>query len=399
MKLLTKELTKFYIIKLRTNYGTKKSNKNDLFLKKKINSYNNLAGYRCFSTNKNGDNFNKGEEQSEVAVFENNKIRRIFDEKRGTWYFSVIDVISLLTEKDYKTAQTYWRVLKYRLKKEGSDVVTKCNVLKLPGADGKKYLTDVADSETLFRLIQSVPSPKAEPFKLWLAKVGYERVQEIADPEISLNRARENWKKHGRSEVWIEKRMRGQETRNQLTDYWKDNQIKEGKEFAILTNLTHEKTWSGESIKDHKTLKGLKNQNLRDHMTTSELLFTELAELTTLKVAEKMKAKGLEENKKAAREGGELAEKARLDFETKTGQKVISSVNFLKPKNQIAAESTNNNSSLSENIKNNKDLLGVEAPSLIPNKTKLEPAQSSNLEEKKEKVKRKGVTPKKNKKR
>src|SRR5208283_6176416 len=176
--------------------------------------------------------------EDSLAVFEDYKIRRFYDEKTETWYFSVIDIIQVLIQQpDYQAARNYWKVLKNRLNKEGSQLVTKCNRLKLEAADGKQYFTDVADPETLLRLIQSVPSPKAEPIKLWLAKVGYERMQEIADPEKSLNRARENWKKHGRSEKWIQQRMLGQETRNKLTDYWKDHEIKGEEEYAILTNI------------------------------------------------------------------------------------------------------------------------------------------------------------------
>lgn len=404
MKLLTKYLTK--INRLRKfsypYYNCEIVKKNTCVINSLFVSYNNLAGYRCFSTNKNGDNFDKKKEDitedgglgaqssirpklSDVALFENNKIRRIYDENTETWFFSVIDIIALLTDNNYQTARNYWKVLKVRLKKEGSEVVTNCNQMKLPAANGKNYLTDVANAETLFRLIQSVPSPKAEPFKLWLAKVGYERIQEIADPEISMNRARENWKKHGRSEEWIGQRMQGQEIRNQLTDYWKDNQIKEGKDFAILTNLIHEEL-AGVSIKEHKDLKGLKDQNLRDHMTTSELIFIALAELSTKEIAESIKAKGLKENIKAAKIGGNIAKDARLKLEKITGQKVISSVSYIKSKNTIAEESKDHESILSENVKNNKDLLGApsSARDIIPNNKKLEPAQSSKLEEKTE---------------
>src|SRR5712671_6258885 len=200
-----------------------------------------------------------------LAIFEDFKIRRIYDEKTETWYFSVVDIIQVLIQQaDYQAARNYWKVLKNRLNKEGSESVTKCNRLKLEAADGKAYLTDVATAETLLRLIQSVPSPKAEPIKLWLAKVGSERMQEMADPARSLARARETWQKQGRSAKWIEQRMTGQETRNKLTDYWAGHDIKKGDEYAILTNIIHEE-WADISVNAHKELKGLKTQNLRDH--------------------------------------------------------------------------------------------------------------------------------------
>jgi hypothetical protein len=191
-------------------------------------------------------------------------------------------------------------------------------------------LTDVANAETLLRLVQSVPSPKAEPIKLWLAKVGYERMQEMADPARSLDRARETWQKHGYSDIWIQQRMMGQETRNKLMDYWKEHEIKEGLEFAILTNVIHEE-WSGVSIKEHKNLKGLKSQNLRDHMSEAELIFTALAELSTRQFAESRVATGLEENKIAGKKGGGIAKRARLELEEKTGKKVVTKDNFLPP--------------------------------------------------------------------
>jgi hypothetical protein len=183
------------------------------------------------------------------AIFEEREIRRLYDEKTETWFFSVVDIVQALTQQpDYKAARNYWKVLKNRLAKEGSQLVTNCNQLKLPAADGKKYVTDVANAETLLRLVQSVPSPKAEPIKLWLAKVGYERMQEMSDPALSLERARATWQKHGRSEKWIQQRMTGQETRNKLTDYWAGHDIKKGDEYAILTNLIHQE-WSGVSVK------------------------------------------------------------------------------------------------------------------------------------------------------
>ncbi|MFA5366938.1 MAG: BRO family protein [Dehalococcoidia bacterium] len=266
-----------------------------------------------------------------LAVFENFKIRRVFDEKSETWYFSVVDIVAaLIQQRDFQAARNYWKVLKNRLKKEGSESVTKCNRLKLLAADGKSYLTDVADPETLLRIIQSVPSPKAEPIKLWLAKVGYERIQDMSDPARSLDRAREYWKQHGRSEKWIQQRMMGQETRNKLTDYWKDHDVKGEGEFAVLTNIIHQE-WSEVSVKQHKELKGLKTQNLRDHMNEAELIFTALAELSTRQIAESVDATGMAENKDAGKKGGRIAKKARRELEQKTGRRVVTGENFLPP--------------------------------------------------------------------
>ena len=266
-----------------------------------------------------------------LAVFESYKIRRQYDEKTETWYFSVVDIIKVLIQQpDYQAARNYWKVLKNRLKNEGSESVTKCNRLKMEAADGKKYMTDVASPETLLRLIQSVPSPKAEPIKLWLAKVGYERLQDMSDPARSLDRAREYWQKHGRSEKWIQQRMMGQETRNKLTDYWQDHEITEEEEYAILTDIIH-REWSGVSVKKHKKIKGLKTQNLRDHMSEAELIFTALAELSTRQIAESVDATGMAENAEAGKKGGKIVKKARLELESKTGKSVITSENYLPP--------------------------------------------------------------------
>lgn len=271
---------------------------------------------------------------NEVINFDDFAIRRVFDEEKQLWYFSVTDVIrALLQQPDYQAARNYWKVLKNRLKKDGSESVTNCNRLKLEADDGKKYLTDVADIQTLLRIIQSVPSPKAEPIKLWLAKVGYERIQESVDPELSVNRARENWQQHGRSEKWIQQRMMGQETRNKLTDYWQDHGISKGQEFAILTNIIH-KEWSELTVQQHKNLKGLETQNLRDHMNEAELIFTALAELSTRQIAETNKATGLEENKQASKIGGGIAKQARKELEAKTGKSVISGDSFLPNKQE-----------------------------------------------------------------
>ena len=269
--------------------------------------------------------------KSEVALFESQPIRRVYDEATEVWWFSVIDIVQVLTQQpDYQAARNYWKVLKNRLAKEGSQVVTDCNQLKLTAPDGKQRLTDVASAHTLLRLVQSVPSPKAEPIKLWLAKVGHERMQELADPAQALERARAIWQQQGRSEKWIQQRMLGQETRNKLTDYWAEHEIKKGEEYAILTNIIHQE-WSDVSVKTHKQLKGLKSQNLRDHMSEAELIFTALAELSTRQVAESVDATGMDENKDAARTGGRIARKARQDLERTTGRKVVSSDNLLPP--------------------------------------------------------------------
>ena len=197
---------------------------------------------------------------------EDRAIRRLYDEDAETWWFSVIDIVQVLTQQpDFQAARKYWNKLKERLGKEGSQLVTNCHQLKMAAEDGKQRLTDVATAETLLRLVQSVPSSKAEPIKLWLAKVGFERMQEMADPALSLDRARETWQMHGRSEKWIQQRMTGQETRNKLTDYWANHEIKKGEEFAILTNIIHQE-WSGVSVKAHKGMKGIRSQNLRDHI-------------------------------------------------------------------------------------------------------------------------------------
>ena len=269
--------------------------------------------------------------ETSLAVFENYKIRRIYDEDTETWLFSVVDIIQvLLQHRDYQTARKYWNKLKSRLKKEGSQSVTNCHQLKLEAADGKKYKTDVASPEVLLRIIQSVPSPKAEPVKLWLAKVGYERMQDMVDPENSLNRAREYWQQHGRSEKWIQQMMMGQETRNKLTDYWKDHEISNETEYAILTNIIHQE-WSDVSVKQHKEIKKLENQNLRDHMSEAELIFTALAELSTRQIAVSNNAKGFSENAIAGKKGGRISKKARLELEAKTGKRIVTNENFLPP--------------------------------------------------------------------
>lgn len=268
---------------------------------------------------------------SNIKIFDNKKVRSHFDADKETWYFSIVDIVGILTEQPtVERARNYWKVLKSRLKKEGNESVTNCNQLKLQSDDGKFYKTDVGNVEDIFRLIQSIPSPKAEPFKQWLAKVGYERLQEINDPSQSIDRARENWQKLGRSEKWIQQRMTGQETRNKLTDYWKESGVKKGEEFAALTNIIHQE-WTGLTVNKHKALKGLKSQNLRDHMSEAELIFTALAELSTRQIAETTQAKGLKENAVASKRGGAVAKNARKELEEKTGKSVVTGENFLPP--------------------------------------------------------------------
>lgn len=267
--------------------------------------------------------------KNEIKLFEQKQIRSLYDEKQEKWYFSIIDIINVLT--DSSNPRRYWSDLKIKLSKEEGfiQLYEKIVQLKMESSDGKKYSTDCADTETILRIIQSIPSPKAEPVKQWLAQTGYERMKEMSDPSTAITRARETYKKLGRSEKWIQQRMTGQETRNKLTDYWKDHKITKDEEFAILTNIIHQE-WSGLTVKEHKNLKGLKSQNLRDHMSEAELIFTALAELSTRTIAQSVNATGMKENKKASSEGGRIAKRARIDFENKTGHKVVTGKNFLK---------------------------------------------------------------------
>jgi len=262
------------------------------------------------------------------AEFDGKSIRRVYDEATETWWFSVIDVVQVLTDSTY--ANRYWSDLKRKLAQEaGSEQpYEKIVRLKLTAPDGKKRETDCAEAATLLRLIQSIPSPKAEPIKLWLAKVGYERMQEMADPALSLDRARQTWQQHGRSDKWIQQRMTGQETRNKLTDYWSEHDIKKGSEFAILTNIIHQE-WAGVSVAEHKDMKGLRSHNLRDHMSEAELIFTALAELSTRQIAQSVEATGMAENKTAAKSGGRIARQARNQLESQTGKSVVSGESFL----------------------------------------------------------------------
>ena len=264
-----------------------------------------------------------------IKLFEEKRIRTHFDEQTEEWYFSVIDVVEVLT--DSSNPRDYWFKMKQRVTLEdGIELSTICRQLKLASNDGKKYNTDCANVQSLLRIIQSIPSPKAEPFKQWLAKVGYDRIQETIDPEQSIDRARDNWLKLGRSEKWVQQRMSGQETRNKLTDYWRESGVKEQNEFATLTNIIHSE-WTGLTVKQHKTLKNLNSQNLRDHMSEAELIFTALAELSTRQIAESEQAKGFMENATASKKGGKIAKNARKELESKTGKSVVTGENFLPP--------------------------------------------------------------------
>ena len=268
---------------------------------------------------------------NKIAVFRGKEIRRVL--KGNEWLFSVVDVIAALT--DSENPAVYWRVLKKRLKDEGADqTVTKCNAFKMPAADGKLRLTDMADTETMFRLIQSIPSPKAEPFKRWLARVGYERVQEIEDPELGTKRTRALYKAKGYSDGWIEKRMRGIAIREELTDEWKKRGMKEETEYAILTAEISKATF-GLTPSQYKKLKGLKRENLRDHFSDLEQIFSILGEAATTEITRATEAQGFYESKDAAREGGDVAGKARKDLESRTGKRVVSRRNYLQqPENR-----------------------------------------------------------------
>jgi hypothetical protein len=267
--------------------------------------------------------------ETAIKLFEDKKVRTHWDEEREEWYFSVIDVVDILTES--ANPRDYWFRMKQRVQLEdGIELSTICRQLKMRAPDGKMRETDCANAQSLLRIIQSIPSPKAEPFKQWLAKVGYERIRETVDPEQGLDRARGNWIRLGRSEKWIQQRMSGQETRNKLTDYWREADIKEQDEFAALTNIIHQE-WTGLTVREHKKLKNLKSQNLRDHMSEAELIFTALAELSTRQIAESEQAKGFTKNAQAGKKGGAVAKNARKELEAKTGNSVITGENFLPP--------------------------------------------------------------------
>ena len=261
---------------------------------------------------------------NEIKLYENKEIRSAWDEEKEEWYFSIVDVVGVLTESE--NPQGYWRVLKKRLKEEGNETVTNCNGLKMKAADGKMRLTDVADMQGIFRIIQSIPSPKAEPFKLWLAEVGKERIDEIIDPELTIDRALETYLKKGYTREWINQRLQAIQVRKELTDAWDDHGIEKGIEYAILTDEIT-KAWSGMTTRKYKDLKGLKKENLRDNMTTLEIVLNMLAEATTTELTKTTNPQGLEENKKVAKEGGSVAGNARKEIEQKTGKPVITSKN------------------------------------------------------------------------
>ena len=263
----------------------------------------------------------------DIHKFENKQVRSHWDAEQEKWYFSIVDVVSILTDQtDYQAARNYWKVLKHRLKKEGNETVTNCNRLKMLTADGKMRLTDVADTEQLLRLIQSVPSPKAEPFKQWLAKVGSERLDQIQDPELSIRQALQDYRRLGYSEDWINQRLKSIEIRKELTDEWLRVGIEDNKDFAILTNILT-KAWSGKTVKEYKAHKGLKKQNLRDNMTSTELILNMLAEASTKDISQANDPKDFEQSKTIAKQGGNVAKVAREELEKQIGKSVISSDN------------------------------------------------------------------------
>ncbi|MBI5415144.1 Bro-N domain-containing protein [Candidatus Peregrinibacteria bacterium] len=263
--------------------------------------------------------------ESSIALFNQKQVRRYWDEEKELWYFSIIDIIEILTES--ANSRKYWSVLKARLKEEGSQLATNCSQLKMMSSDGKYYLTDVADTETLLRLIQSIPSPKAEPFKLWLAQVGYERIEEHEDPELAFDRAMRTYLQKGYSKEWINQRLKSIEVRKELTDEWRERGVEKKSEFAILTNEIT-KAWAGRSVKEYKKLKSLKKESLRDNMTNLELVLNMLAEATTTEISKEKKPHNFHQNTQVAREGGQIAGNTRKEIEKHTGKSVISSKNM-----------------------------------------------------------------------
>lgn len=263
---------------------------------------------------------------NEIKLFEGRQIRSAWDNEKEEWYFSIIDILGVLTESD--NPRKYWSVLKTRLKNEGNELATNCSQLKMEASDGKMRKTDVADMQGIFRIIQSVPSPKAEPFKMWLAEVGKERIDEIIDPELTIDRALDTYLKKGYSREWINQRLQAIQVRKELTDTWQDHGVKAGKEYAILTNEIS-KAWSEMTTREYKNLKGLKKENLRDNMSTLEIVLNMLAEATTTELTKTKNPQGLDENKKVAKDGGSIAGNARKEIEKETGQPVITSKNAI----------------------------------------------------------------------
>ena len=282
------------------------------------------------------------EKQNEIKIFEEKKVRTFWDAEQEKWYFSIVDVIAVLTDQSsFQGARNYWKVLKHRLLKEGNETVTNCNQLKMAAEDGKLRLTDVADTEQLFRLIQSIPSPKAEPFKLWLAQVASERLDEMQDPELTIDRALQQYLNLGYSENWINQRLKSIEIRKELTNEWKKRGLKEGVQFATLTDIIT-KAWADKTTKEYKILKGLKKENLRDNMTNTELILNMLAEASTKDISEAVSPRTFADSKKVAKQGGNVAKKARKELESRTGKKVVTSLN------------AKNTLQLKDNIKKNR---------------------------------------------
>jgi len=283
----------------------------------------------------------KMKKSNSIVLFNQKQVRRFYDEKKETWYFSIIDVIGVLINSTIP--KRYWSDLKNKLKDEGSEVYEKIVQLKFVASDGKKYATDCFSTEDLLRVVQSIPSPKAEPFKLWLAKVGYERIEETEDPELAFDRAMKTYLQKGYSKEWINQRLKSIEVRKGLTDEWQEREVKEGLEYAILTDEIT-RAWADRSVKDYKKFKGLKKENLRDNMTNLELILNMLAEASTTEISKKKKPKGLENNKQVARAGGFAARKARLEIEKQTGESVIISKNakILKAKKKLSLPDKNN---------------------------------------------------------
>lgn len=284
--------------------------------------------------------------KNSIKLFGGDKIRAIWNDEQEKWYFSVVDVVAVLTEsKDFQTARKYWNKLKQRLMEEGFEPVTNCHQLKMPAADGKMRLTDVADTEQLLRIIQSVPSPKAEPFKMWLAKVGAERLDQMQDPELSIQQAMIDYKRLGYSDNWINQRLKSIEIRKDLTDQWKLHNVEEGVQYATLTDIIYQ-SWAGRTSKEYKQLKGLKKENLRDNMTNEELVLNMLAELSATSITKAKNPQTLDENKTCAKEGGDVARVAREQLESKTGRSVVSPLSAKRffeaqqPKGELDDKST-----------------------------------------------------------